>query len=73
MIRQFRIRQFKESDGSTLVHLFEDFQDYIASTDYLRKLARKDKLAKSRYGIIYLKNTMKQIRKNRAFLCWRGQ
>ncbi len=65
-IKQIRIRKFKESDSAMLAHMFEDFQDSIASTDDLHELARKVKVARSGYGMIYLKNKLMEIRRNRG-------
>ncbi len=55
------VRTYKESDRIVIARMFEDFQDFLASVDTLRRLVRKEALVKERYGNAYLQKTLEKV------------
>ncbi len=55
------IRKLEEKDMARVAPMFEDFQDFLASIDTLKRLKRKNILIDADYGYVYLRDTLKKI------------
>jgi ribosomal protein S18 acetylase RimI-like enzyme len=59
-----RIRRYSNHDRAVIERMFENFQDYLASVDDIRRLVRKNALRRLDYGRAYLNKTLKDISEN---------
>ncbi len=55
------IRKYRKNDRNKLIHLLEEFQDYMVAVDSLKRLTRR-----AGYGNYYLKHLLEVISKNKG-------
>ena len=66
-VSEITIRKYRGGDKAKVEHMFNDFEDFLASVDNLERLVRKRLLVKRGYGAAYLKKTLKDVSKGSGF------